>query len=224
MSIERQHLRMAEALLFAAKEPLDKATLERRLPDDVDIDAVMGALAGEFEGHGIELVARAGRWSFQTAADLGFLMSEERQVARRLSRAATETLAIIAYHQPMTRAEIEEVRGVSLSKGTLDVLFEAGWIRPRGRRRTPGRPVTYGTTDDFLIHFGLESVQDLPGLDELRATGLLSVTPPASVPRPVSEDEDDAEAEAEEDPWDDEIDGGLEDVAADGGNRTDGSG
>ena len=117
MTIERQHLRMAEALLFVAKEPLDKATLARRLPDDVDVDAVMGELAGQFEGRGIELVVRAGRWSLQTAADLGFLMSEERQVQRRLSRAATETLAIIAYHQPMTRAEIEEVRGVSLSKG-----------------------------------------------------------------------------------------------------------
>ncbi len=213
MTIDRQHLRMAEALLFVAKEPLDKATLTRRLPDDVDVDAVMGELAGRFEGHGIELVVRAGRWSLQTAADLGFLMSEERQVQRRLSRAATETLAIIAYHQPMTRAEIEEVRGVSLSKGTLDVLFEAGWIRPRGRRRTPGRPVTYGTTDEFLIHFGLESVQDLPGVDELRATGLLTVTPPATLPRPVSEDDGVVEDDVEEDAWDDE--------GGNGGNRAD---
>ncbi len=179
MSVDPRHVRMAEALLFAAAEPLDQATLEQRLPDGVDVAALMVALGQLYQGRGVELTCLAGRWAFCTAPDLAFLMTAERQVRRRLSRAAVETLAIVAYHQPVTRAEIEEIRGVGLSKGTLDTLLEARWVRPRGRRKSPGRPVTYGVTDDFLIHFGLSSIEDLPGLDELKASGMLSGAPTA---------------------------------------------
>ena len=211
MSVDQQHLRMAEALLFAATEPLDTQTLEHRLPDGVDVPAVMAELAALYEGRGVNLVKVAGRYAFRTAEDLAFLMKEEREVPRRLSRAGVETLAIIAYHQPITRAEIEEVRGVGLSKGTLDVLLESGWVRPRGRRRTPGRPVTYGVSDSFLIHFGLESIEDLPGVEELKAAGLLSATPPAGFATPTGaaampgvddageETEDEDETEEDED-------------------------
>ena len=178
MTVDPQHLRMAEALLFAAAEPLDQATLEQRLPDGVDVPALMAELAARYQGRGVELARLAGRWAFRTAPDLAFLMKTERHVPRRLSRAAVETLAIVAYHQPVTRAEIEEIRGVGVSKGTLDTLLEARWVRPRGRRRTPGRPVTYGITDDFLVHFGLDSIDDLPGLEELKASGMLSGGPP----------------------------------------------
>ena len=173
MSADPQHVRMAEALLFAAVEPLDQATLQTRLPEGADIEAILAELGAHYEGRGVTLLKVAGRWTFATAPDLAFLLQQHRQVLRKLSRAAVETLAIIAYHQPVTRAEIEEIRGVQISKGTLDVLMEAGWIRLRGRRRVPGRPVTYGTSEDFLIHFGLESLQDLPGIEELKAAGLL---------------------------------------------------
>ncbi|MCW5750264.1 MAG: SMC-Scp complex subunit ScpB [Alphaproteobacteria bacterium] len=173
MSADPQHVRMAEALLFAAVEPLDEATLQARLPEGADIAAILAALAAHYAERGVHLMRADGRYSFATAPDLGHLLQEHRQVPRKLSRAAVETLAIIAYHQPVTRAEIEEVRGVAISKGTLDVLLEAGWVRMRGRRRTPGRPVTYGTTNEFLVHFGLESLQDLPGIEELKAAGLL---------------------------------------------------
>jgi segregation and condensation protein B len=175
MTVDPQHLRMAEALLFAAVEPLDEASLAKRLPEGVDIDATLDALAADYRQRGVHLAKVAGRWSFFTAPDLAFLLEEHRQTPRRLSRAALETLAIIAYHQPVTRAEIEEIRGVGLSKGTLDLLLETGWVRMRGRRRMPGRPLTYGTTDDFLIHFGLPSLEDLPGLADLKAAGLLEV-------------------------------------------------
>ena len=168
-----RHLRMLEALLFAATEPLDEASLAARLPDDADIPALLAELAGHYAERGVNLARVAGKWALRTAPDLHFLLQEHRQQTRRLSRAALETLAIIAYHQPVTRAEVEEVRGVGLSKGTLDLPLEVGWVKMRGRRRTPGRPVTYGTTDGFLEHFALESVQDLPGLDELKAAGLL---------------------------------------------------
>ena len=193
----RNLLRMAEALLFAAAEPLDEATLAERLPDGADIPALLAELEAAYAGRGVNLVQVAGKWAFRTAEDLSFLMRREAVEERRLSRAALETLAIIAYHQPVTRAEIEEVRGVSISKGTLDVLMEAGWVRMRGRRRTPGRPVTYGTTEGFLEHFGLDQVADLPGLDELKAAGLLSSRLPSgfSIPMPqmemdLAEDED----------------------------------
>jgi len=177
MSIDRNHVRIAEALLFAASEPLSLERLKQRLPDDVDPAGVMARLVAEYQGRGVEPVHVAGRWMFRTAPDLAPALEEERVSERRLSRAAVETLAIIAYHQPTTRAEVEELRGVAVSKGTMDVLMEANWIRPRGRRQTPGRPVTWGTTDEFLIHFGLESLGDLPGIDELKATGLLSAEP-----------------------------------------------
>ncbi len=196
-----QHVRMAEALLFAASEPLDESSIRKRLPDDVDVVAVLAELQAQYAGRGVLLGRVAGRWAFHTAPDLTYLLEDHRHIQRKLSRAAVETLAIIAYHQPVTRAEIEEIRGVSLSKGTLDVLMETGWVRLRGRRRAPGRPVTYGTADDFLIHFGLEDLRNLPGLDELRAAGLLEGRPTglgifadrepeAVVEDPLTEDDD----------------------------------
>jgi len=178
--------REVEALLFAAAGPLSDADLAKRLPEGADVAGAIEALRARYEGRGVELVNVAGRWRFQTAADLAWLMTDERDEPRRLSRAAQETLAIIAYHQPVTRAEIEAVRGVQASKGTLDVLLELGMVRMRGRRRTPGRPITYGTTDAFLEHYGLASVGDLPGAAEMRAAGLLSLDLPAdfAVPDP----------------------------------------
>ena len=153
-----EHLRMTEALLFAASEPLDERSLRERLPEDADLEAILSQLVADYETRGVSLVRVAGKWAFRTSEDLSFLMRREVQKERRLSRAATETLAIIAYHQPVTRAEIEEIRGVVVSKGTLDVLMETTWIRPVGRRRTPGQPVTYGTTSDFLEHFGFNAL------------------------------------------------------------------
>jgi segregation and condensation protein B len=187
--------RQIEALLFAASEPLSAADLATRLPAGSDVGRALATLRHRYEGRGVELVCVADRWRFSTAADLAFLMTEEREESRRLSKAAMETLAIIAYHQPMTRAEIEQVRGVGLSKGTLDLLLEIGWVRMRGRRRSPGRPVTYGTTDAFLAHFGLGSLSDLPGVAEMRVAGLLDMNIPAdfSVPDP-------SKAAGEEDP------------------------
>jgi segregation and condensation protein B len=180
-------LRFIEALLFAAAEPLDEETLAARLPEGVDLQAAMRALQAEYAMRGVNLVRVAGKWSFRTAKDLAWLMAREAVEQKKLSRAATETLAIIAYHQPVTRAEIEEIRGVTTSVGTLDILLETGWVRLRGRRRAPGRPVTYGTTETFLSHFGLESIKDLPGLAELRASGLLdgNLPPDFSVPEPT---------------------------------------
>ncbi len=172
-----QHARMAEALLFAAVEPLDDASIAARLPEDADVDAVLARLRAEYAERGVQLVRVAGKWALRTAPDLAFLLRREVETVRALSRAAIETLAIIAYHQPVTRAEVEEIRGVGLSRGTLDRLMEAGWVRPVGRRRSPGRPVTYGTSEGFLDHFGLESVEDLPGVEELKAAGLLDSRP-----------------------------------------------
>ena len=182
-------LRFIEALLFAAAEPLDEETLTARLPEGVDLASAMRALQTEYATRGVNLVRVAGKWSFRTAKDLAWLMSREAVEQKKLSRAATETLAIIAYHQPVTRAEIEDIRGVSASKGTLDVLLETGWIRPRGRRKTPGRPITFGTTEAFLSHFGLESISDLPGLEELRSAGLMEGQMPAGFAVPVPSDE-----------------------------------
>ena len=186
--------RMVEALLFAAAEPLGVADLADRLPADTDVAGALEALALMYRGRGVELVQVGDRWRFQTAPDLAFLMTREREEPRRLSRAAQETLAIVAYHQPVTRAEIEAIRGVQSSAGTLDVLLELGLVRMRGRRRTPGRPVTWGTTDAFLSHYGLESLADLPGAAEMKAAGLLSLDlPPGfAVPDPsaASPDED----------------------------------
>jgi segregation and condensation protein B len=176
--------REVEALLFAAAGPLSDVDIAKRLPEGADVAGALAALQDRYQGRGVELVSVAGRWRFQTAADLAWLMTDEREEPRRLSRAAQETLAIIAYHQPVTRAEIEAVRGVQASKGTLDVLLELGLVRMRGRRRTPGRPITYGTTDAFLEHYGLASVGDLPGAAEMRAAGLLSLDLPADFAAP----------------------------------------
>jgi segregation and condensation protein B len=178
--------REIEALLFAAAGPLSEADLGKRLPEGADIAAGIAALQARYAGRGVELACVAERWRFQTAQDLAWLMTDEREEPRRLSKAAQETLAIIAYHQPVTRAEIESVRGVQASRGTLDVLLELGLVRMRGRRRTPGRPVTYGTTDAFLEHYGLATLGDLPGASEMKAAGLLSLDLPAdfAVPDP----------------------------------------
>jgi len=177
MSANPEHVRMVEALLFAAKEPLDEASIAARLPADADLAAILEVLEKNYRHKGINLGKLAGKWVFLTAPDLSWLLHDLRESSLKLSRAAMETLASIAYHQPVTRAEIEEVRGVGLSRGVMDVLFNAGWIRPRGRRRTPGRPVTYGTTEEFLIHFGLDDVRDLPGFDEMKTSGLLNTEP-----------------------------------------------
>jgi segregation and condensation protein B len=188
MAIEArpEELRLLEALLFAAAEPLDEKTLGKRLPPDVDVHASLRRLQIEYAPRGVNLVHVGNKWAFRTANDLSWLLTHEAIEPKKLSRAAIETLAIIAYHQPVTRAEIEEIRGVSAAKGTVDVLLETGWIRPRGRRKAPGRPLTYGTTAEFLSHFGLEAVGDLPGLDELKGSGLFDGTLPAgfSVPEP----------------------------------------
>jgi segregation and condensation protein B len=168
-----QSLRLIEAMLFAASEPLTVAALTGRLPEGTQVAALLEELAGLYANRGVNLVCRDERWAFRTAADLAGQLQIEREVPRKFSRAAVETLAIIAYHQPITRAEIEEIRGVALSKGTLDSLLEAGWIRPKGRRRTPGRPVTWVATESFYDHFGLEGRDSLPGMEELRAAGLL---------------------------------------------------
>ena len=190
--------RMVEALLHAAAEPLSAADLAERMPERSDVAAALMALKARYAGRGVELVCVADRWRLQTAADLAFLMTRERVEPRRLSRAAKETLAIIAYHQPVTRAEIDAVRGVQANRGTLDLLLELGLARIRGRRRSPGRPVTFGTTDAFLEHYGLASLSDLPGVAEMKSAGLLSLDLPADfdIPLPLS-------ANAEEDPIED---------------------
>ena len=182
----REKLRILEALLFAAAEPLDEAYLGKHLRPGDDVAALLEELKGFYASRGINLVRVAGKWAFRTAEDLSYLLEKHTVEERRLSKAALETLAIIAYHQPVTRAEIEEIRGVSTSKGTIDVLLETGWIRPRGRRRAPGKPITYGTTEAFLEQFSLDSVKDLPGLAELKGAGLLdsNLPPDFSVPEP----------------------------------------
>lgn len=193
-----EHVRMTEALLFAAAEPLDVKTLAAALPDGAPVKAILVALQQDYEKRGVTLVCVAGKYQFRTAPDLAFLLRKEQPEQRRLSRAAIETLAIVAYHQPVTRAEIEDIRGVAVSKGTLDSLLEIGWVKIRGRRRTPGRPVTYGTTEAFLVQFGLESIGYLPGMDELKAAGFLEAVPPGGfdVPSPSDQLTDD------EDPYD----------------------
>jgi segregation and condensation protein B len=194
----RQNLRMVEALLFAAGEPLSAEEIAGRLPEGADIAGLLHDLQEMYAERGVTLVPVAGKWSFRTAGDLSFLLSREAVEQRRLSRAALETLAIVAYHQPVTRADIEEIRGVATSSGTLDLLLECGWIRMRGRRRSPGRPITYGTTEAFLSHFGLDSVGDLPGVEELKAAGLLDARVPANFAVPEPEAKEDLAAD--EDP------------------------
>lgn len=183
-------IRVIEALLFTATGPLDAAMLAARLPGDADVPALMAVLVADYARRGVNVVRVAGGWMLRTAPDLAPLAVPEGPEPRKLSRAATEVLAIIAYHQPVTRAEIEDIRGVSTSKGTLDVLLESGWIRLRGRRKAPGRPVTYGTTTDFLVHFGLDAVQDLPGLDELKGAGLLDGRVPSGFSIPLPSDDE----------------------------------
>jgi segregation and condensation protein B len=192
-----EELRLLEAMLFASAEPLDEKSLAARLPQDIDVHAALVRLQEEYAARGVNLVRIGGKWTFRTANDLSWLLSKETVETRKLSRAAIETLAIIAYHQPVTRAEIEELRGVSTSKGSVDVLLETGWIRPRGRRKSPGRPLSYGTSEAFLSHFGLDAVGDLPGLEELKGAGMLDgrLPPGFSVPIPsddpaLREDED----------------------------------
>ena len=206
-------VRIAEALLFAAPEPMAEAEIARRLPDGIDVAATLAKLRADYEGRGIRLVRVGAKWVFRTAEDLGWLLSASARELVKLSRAATETLAIIAYHQPTTRAEIEDIRGVSVAKGTLDVLLSTDWIRPRGRRRAPGRPITYGTTDAFLLHFGLETIGDLPGLDELRGAGLFDGRLPSgfSVPLPHDGPLDDDEEPLIEASEEEELYGGEED-------------
>ena len=172
-------VRLIEAVLFASAHPVAEEDLSARLPEGTDLSAILTEIEALYDGRGVALMKVSGKWAIRTAPDLAAALRPEQTVQRKLSRAAIETLAIIAYHQPITRAEVEQVRGVALSKGTLDMLMEAGWIRPRGRRRTPGRPVTFGTTDAFLVHFGLDAIDSLPGRDDLKAAGLLS----ADIPR-----------------------------------------
>jgi segregation and condensation protein B len=193
-----EELRLLEAMLFASAEPLDEKSLAARLPQGIDVHAALERLQEEYAVRGVNLVRVNGKWTFRTATDLSWLLSKETIETRKLSRAAIETLAIIAYHQPVTRAEIEEIRGVTTSKGSVDVLLETGWIRPRGRRKSPGRPVTYGTNEAFLSHFGLDAVGDLPGLDELKGSGLLDgrLPPGFAVPMPS----DDPALRDDEDP------------------------
>ncbi|MBT7942756.1 MAG: SMC-Scp complex subunit ScpB, partial [Alphaproteobacteria bacterium] len=175
------HVRLLEAILFASSEPLSERMLANRLPENVNLKALLAILKDDYAERGVNLIRAGKSWAFRTAPELAQQLNKEIDVPRKLSRAAIETLAVIAYHQPLTRAEIEEVRGVGLSKGTMDVLLEASWIKPRGRRRTPGRPMTWGTTDGFLDHFGLEDIRDLPGMDDLKAAGLLDSGPAISV-------------------------------------------
>lgn len=202
--ITERHLRILEALLFASSEPLAVSQMAAYLGEGIDPLQVLTVLQQRYAGRGVNLVQRADKWAFRTAEDLAFLLRREEHETRPLSRAALETLSIIAYQQPATRAEIEEVRGVATGKGTIDLLMEAGWVRMRGRRRTPGRPVTYGTTESFLDHFGLETLGDLPGLEELKGSGLLSNRLPAAMQIPLPFD---GALREDEDPLDpDDID------------------
>jgi segregation and condensation protein B len=208
-AVERaEELRILEAVLFAADEPLDEKALAGRLPADADVHALLLQLQQEYASRGVNLVRVGGKWSLRTAGDLAWILTRETVVTKKLSRAAIETLAIVAYHQPVTRAEIEEIRGVTTSKGTLDVLLETGWIRLRGRRKAPGRPVTYGTSEAFMSHFGLDALTDLPGIDELKGAGLIDNSLPAGFSVPVPSD--DPALREDEDPLEPgELDFGL---------------
>jgi segregation and condensation protein B len=200
----REAERIVEAMLFAAAEPLDESDMTRRIEDGVSLEQVLERLRGHYAGRGVNLSRVGKKWFFRTASDLNWILAREQVEDKKLSRAALETLAIIAYHQPTTRAEIEELRGVAISKGTLDVLLETGWVRLRGRRKAPGRPITYGTTDQFLMHFGLEQIGDLPGLDELKGAGLFDGRLPKDFRMPAPNDDaaltDDEEPLEEETP------------------------
>ena len=176
-------LRAVEALLFASSDPIDEKTLIEILPENADIEKIIEKIQDFYKGRGVELKKINNKWMFKTASDLSFIMQKEAKVQKKLSKAGLETLSIIAYHQPVSRAEIEEIRGVSVSPGTIDTLMELNWIRIKGRRKVPGNPITYGTTEEFLVHFDLTNIRDLPGLDELKSTGLLdSNLPPDMFP------------------------------------------
>ncbi len=209
---ERLASRIVEAMLFASAEPLSEAELSSRLKDPHDMHGILIELRAHYHGRGVDLVCVADKWAFRTAKDLSWLLVDGAQEAKKLGRPALETLAIIAYHQPVTRSEIEDIRGVQVARGTIDVLLESGWIRLRGRRRSPGRPVTYGTTAQFLDHFGLEAVGDLPGMDELKSAGMLNANLPRGLSIPVPSDDhalrDDEEAL--EGPLFDDFPSGLE--------------
>jgi segregation and condensation protein B len=202
-----EQLRIVEALLFAAAQPLDEAALAERLPRGADLRSLLATLQAFYAPRGVNLVKVAGKWAFRTAQDLAFLLHRETTDERKLSRAALETLAIVAYHQPVTRAEIEEIRGVTVAKGTIDLLMETGWLRIRGRRKVPGRPVTFGTTPSFLDHFGLEAIGDLPGLDDLKAAGMLDGRLPPGFRIPIPND--DLALRDDEEPDEGELDLGL---------------
>src|ERR687889_1524805 len=210
-------MRIAEALLFAAAAPLSVEELSGRLPEGADVEKILQDLTELYALRGVNLVRVAGKWTFRTASDLSFVLARDVVEQRKLSRAAMETLAIVAYHQPVTRAEIEEIRGVATSKGTLDTLLETGWIRLRGRRKAPGRPVTYGTTPAFLAHFGLDAIDDLPGLEELKGAGFLDgrLPPGLAVPTPS----DDSTLREDEDPLDGDLFAPL-DAGDDAGERS----
>jgi segregation and condensation protein B len=182
------HLRIIEAILFAASEPVSIDKFKEHLPEGTDVERLLNDLKANYENRGVQLVPVAGKWALRTASDLGFLLRKEVVEQRRLTKAGLETLAIIAYHQPVTRADIEEIRGVAISKGTLDILLEIGWVKMRGRRKTPGRPVTYGTTEAFLVHFGLNEISDLPGMQELKGAGLLDANLPPGFDMPLPKD------------------------------------
>jgi segregation and condensation protein B len=198
VDVRPEELRILEAILFASSEPISDKDLAARLPEGTDLAAALERLREDYASRGVNLVRIDGKWTFRTATDLAWLLSKETTEKRKLSRAAIETLAIIAYHQPVTRTEIEELRGVSTSAGSVDVLLETGWIKPRGRRKSPGRPLTYGTTAEFLSHFGLDQVGDLPGLEELKGAGMFDgrLPPGFSVPMPT----DDPALQPDEDP------------------------
>ncbi|MGO4526510.1 SMC-Scp complex subunit ScpB [Microvirga sp. 2MCAF35] len=196
-------MRIAEALLFAAPAPLSVEELSGRLPEGADVEKILQDLTELYAPRGVNLVRVAGKWTFRTAGDLSFVLARDVVEQRKLSRAAMETLAIIAYHQPVTRAEIEEIRGVATSKGTVDTLLETGWIRLRGRRKAPGRPVTYGTTAGFLEHFGLDAIEDLPGLEELKGAGFIEGRVPSDLSVPTPSDAD--ALREDEDPLEDDL-------------------
>lgn len=197
--VDAQLLRLLEAVLFASNEPMDEATIATRLPEGSDVAGLVTALAEMYANRGVNLVQAGGMWFFRSAEDLAPALRVYANPQRKLSRAAIETLAIVAYHQPITRAEMEEIRGVGLSKGTIDMLFEQGWITPRGRRQTPGKPVTWGSTDQFLTDFGIESIASLPGMDELKAAGLLDKRPAIQITdAALPEEEEPLSAEEQE--------------------------
>ena len=206
------NLRVLEALLFAASEPLDAESMKARLPKGSNLNKLLSLLKAQYENRGVNLVKTGNKWSFKTAQDLSSMMKKEKIVQRKLSKAATETLSIIAYHQPVTRAEVEDIRGVHFSPGTLDVLMELNWVRPIGRKKVPGRPIIYGTTERFLEYFQLEQVSDLPGLEELKAAGLLEsrLPPNLDIKEPQEVDQSQIEPFGDDENIDDLIQSGHE--------------